>query len=183
MNTIVAVRLNWGLVYLVIIALMLSVFISDASARKQRTKKVDNSFPAGCRQVAHDFKLNVLTLYPPAAGQRHSMYFLHNTNSKTIKLHQQLPDDENNVPMNESINANKWAVLSSDVKELKFICTEKVWRKPHGKIINCGDTLRVCEYTNVKYGLNNQGNYWAVSNISKRGAMRAVNRQGILLRQ
>lgn len=142
----------------------------------------DNSKnPPGCSDVGYRFDLKVLQFLPDAAGQRQSMYLLFNKGGDAVNLyHMRSEHGTRNLYLNHSIKPGQWAVFSTSEHDLKFICTAQDKSMREGRILDCADTLRVCELTNVKYGLNNRGNYWLVNSDSKNGALRAVVRYGII---
>lgn len=142
----------------------------------------DNSKnPSGCRDVGYRFDLKVLQFLPDAAGQRQSMYMLYNKGKDAINLyHMRAERGTRNLYLNHSIKQGQWAVFSTSEHDLKFICAAQDKSMHEGRVVDCADTLRVCELTNVKYGLNNRGNYWLVNSDSKNGALRAVVHYGII---
>ena len=93
---------------------------------------------------------------------------------KTYKLRAML--------LNHVIHPRQWAVLSTSEKELKYICTVDDAKLSYGKMVDCAQSLKVCEYARVKYGMNNQGNYWLVSSNTSGGAVNEVLHYGIIPR-
>ena len=79
------------------------------------------------------------------------------------------------------IRPGRWAVLSS-TESMNYICTKHDGKSSHGEVIDCAQSLKVCEYARVKYGMNNRGNYWLVHSNSRGGAVRAVIHYGIIPR-
>lgn len=147
------------------------------------SEKEDDKNPLGCRDVGYRFVLKILNLRPEEAGERQSLYFLYNTSQKPVNLYQMLKDDSTrSMYLNHVIRPRQWAVLSTSEKDLKYICTVDEAKKSYGNIVDCAETLRVCEYARVKYGLNNQGNYWLVNSNSRNGAVQDVLRYGIIPR-
>jgi len=71
-------------------------------------------------------------------------------------------------------------VLSVNEKSMKFACSVKEYGKKYGEVVDCSKAVQVCEYNNVKFGLNNRGNYWIVNSSSRNGAVRAVVKYGII---
>lgn len=144
-------------------------------------EKEDDRFPLGCRDTGYQFELKTVHLMPHTTASRQSMYFLFNSRSDKVNLFQ-MRDDESSRSMflNHVINPRQWAVLSTSEKKVKYICTVPEKNSRYGKIVDCGDSLKVCEFTNVKYGLNNRGNYWLVNSNTKNGALREVVRYGII---
>ncbi|KTD21529.1 enhanced entry protein EnhB [Legionella lansingensis] len=159
----------------------LCVGMGAGNAAKESKEVEDNRNPLGCYDTGFQFDLKTLHLLPGEAGPRQSMYFIFNTLDQKINLYQ-MRDEESSrtMYMNHSINARQWAVLSTTEKKVKFICTVPDGKEEYGKIVDCAESLRVCEYTNVRYGLNNRGNYWIVSSNTRSGALRAVVHYGII---
>jgi len=161
--------------------LLISMVALLAFSPLTNAKKDDNSFPLGCRDVGYEFTMKLLHLKPGAVGERNSMYFIHNKLGQKLTLYQ-LRNDETarSMFLNHIIYADQWAVLSVNEKSMKFACSVKERGKKYGELVDCSKAVRVCEYNNVKFGLNNRGNYWIVSSRSRNGAVRAVVRYGII---
>lgn len=138
--------------------------------------------PLGCKDVGYTFELKTLHLLPLEAGATQSMYFIYNKRDEKVTLFQMLNTEESSRSMylNHAITAKQWSVLSTTEKKMKYICTIPDNKSPYGQIVDCADSLQVCEYTNVKFGLNNRGNYWLVNSNTKNGALREVVRYGII---
>ena len=142
------------------ISLLTSLCLLSASpqgAAKKEKKKIQ--FPGGCYQQGYEFKHSTLLLHPTSAGNRQSMYFIHNLSmTGPVKLYQMKSGEEPYViNLNSKINANQWGVFATSEEIDKFICTVPDKKHSHGKIINCKDVLDVCEFTNVLFGTNIQG--------------------------
>lgn len=161
-----------------------SVFVSlllIASGHLAAAEKEDNRNPAGCRDVGYSFELKTLHLMPTEAGATQSMYFFYNKLNQKVTLFQMRSEDSSrSMYLNHAINAGQWSVLSTSETKMKYICTIADNKSPYGTIVDCADSLQVCEYTNVKYGLNNRGNYWLVNSNTRGGALREVVRYGII---
>jgi hypothetical protein len=141
----------------------------------------DGKAPLGCRNSGYKFDLKTLQLFPGEIGDNQSMYFLYNNLTQPVNLFQMHSDDSSgNTYLNHAINSRQWAVLSTSEKQVKFICTVPDAKSPYGRVIDCAESLLVCEYTNVRYGLNNRGNYWLVNSNTKNGAIREVVHYGII---
>lgn len=161
-------------------ALLLSLCVV-ASGHLYAEEKEDNRNPLGCKDVGYQYNLNTLQLLARDAGMSQSMYFLYNTSNQKVTLYQMRDEDSSrSMYLNHEIGAGEWAVLSTTDNKMKFICTAPEANSRYGKIVNCSDNVRVCEYTNVKYGMNNRGNYWLVNSTTKNGAIREVVRYGII---
>ena len=144
-------------------------------------EKDDNSFPLGCRDVGYEFTMKLLHLKPGEVGERNSMYFIHNKLGQKLTLYQ-LRNDETarSMFLNHIIYPDQWGVLSVNEKSMKFACAVKNQGKKYGELVDCATAVKVCEYNNVKFGLNNRGNYWIVGSNTRNGAVRAVVRYGII---
>lgn len=137
--------------------------------------------PIGCRDVGYEFDLRILKLYPEAAGMQQSLYFMFNKSNDPIALYQMLSEESSrSVPLNHTINGRQWGILSVGEKEVKYICTQPTQESHYGKIIDCASRLKVCEFDNVKYGLNNRGNFWIANDSSRNGAVMDVVHYGII---
>jgi len=162
----------------ILIFILVSISFSTAYADKDNP-----AFPRGCQPKGYSFNNYLLNLLPDAAGQSQSIYFIHNNTMQTIRLYNMASGNRAYIMhFNNEIKPNQWGVFSTDEKIVKFICANPSRTSVYGNVVNCKNKLRVCEYVNVKYGDNNNGNYWAVNSDSKNGAIRNIIRQGILLR-
>lgn len=155
--------------------------LSMAPAFADIEEKDNSKLPLGCYDTGYAYKLKTLRLFPGQNGTHQSMYFLFNTQNKPITLYQ-MRDEESSrsLYLNHVVNPRQWAVLSTGEELVKFICAVPTAKSSYGKIIDCADSIRVCEYTNVRYGLNNRGNYWIVSSNTRNGALREVVWYGII---
>lgn len=151
--------------------------------------KDPSKYPLGCRNVGYKYNLNVLQLSPKIegsaveVGDAQSLYFVYNRLNQPIILNQMLKDNSTRSTfLNHVIQANQWAVLATNQKELQFICSVNPLKYGYGKVIDCGDSLKICEYVRVKFGLNNKGNYWVVNSSNRGSAVGDVVRYGIIPR-
>ncbi len=150
-------------------------------------EKSEDKYPLGCKNVGYKYELKTLLLLPEEAGERQSLYFIFNALYKPINLNQMHKDDSTrNMYLNHVIKPREWAVLATSEKELKYICTtddpKDKTKSDYGNIVDCAESLKVCEYARVKFGLNNKGNYWVVSSNTSGGAVQTVIHYGIIPR-
>ncbi|RUR19984.1 endopeptidase IV [Legionella sp. km535] len=151
------------------------------ASEEKGEKKDNNKFPIGCTPVGFKQSLKVLSLYPGKEGALQSMYFFYNQLPQSVSLYQMRDkESEYSTRLNHTIKANSWAVLATGERELKYICTLGDGKTSYGKILDCADTIKVCEYVNVKFGLNNKGNFWIVDSNSRNGAVSEVVHYGII---
>jgi hypothetical protein len=162
--------------------LLLALFyLVSGNLSAAEAAKEDNRNPIGCRDNGYEFDMNILRLVSHSVGAKQSLYFLYNTSAQNVTLYQMRGEESSRgMYLNHTINAGQWAVLSTSEKKLKYICAIPDGKTAYGKIVECAQTLRVCEYNNVKYGMNNQGNYWLVNSNSRNGAVNAVVHYGII---
>ena len=152
------------------------IFCSAAIASNNNDK-----MPLGCRDLGYQFELKTLHLLPDDAGTRNSMYFLYNKSNRSINLYQMRQEESaRSAFLNHSVRSNEWAVFATSEKDIKFICATPDDKNRYGAVVDCSKYLKVCEYNNVKFGLNNRGNYWLVNSRSRNSAVRAVVRYGII---
>lgn len=157
-------------------------FCESAESYENKLKDPMKS-PLGCKDVGYEFQLDVLNLLPEAAGDRQSLYFIYNRLNTPINLFQMLKGNSTrSVYLNHSIRPQEWAVLSTSEKEVTYICTVAGAKSRYGKVVPCMESLKVCEYARVKFGLNNRGNYWVVNSTSRGSAVGDVVRYGIIPR-
>ena len=171
-------KVNRGLCRVLIVGLM---FASE-QLHAGYDEVEDQSNPLGCKDVGYQYDLRVLELMPEAVHQRDSLYFMFNKLNVPLNLYQ-MPEKDSTISLylNSKLLPGQWSVLSTGENYLKFICTVDNGQ-PYGKVVDCADSIKVCEFANVKYGLNNHGNLWIVKNNSKNGALRDVNHYGIIAR-
>lgn len=153
-----------------------------AVKKSAATAAVDETrYPIGCRPVGFSEHLKVLSLFPGKEGALQSMYFFYNKLPETVSLYQMRDkDSEYSTRYNHSIKGSSWAVLAVGEPQVKFICSLGDGKKEYGKILDCAETIKVCEYVNVKFGLNNKGNYWIVDSNTRNGAVNEVVHYGII---
>ncbi len=152
--------------------------VEQAEAKKE---KDNERYPIGCRPVGYKESLKVISLFPGKEGALQSMYFFFNTQPQTISLYQMRDkDSEYSTRYNHSIKARSWAVLATGEPLVKFICTLGDGKAAYGQIVDCAETIKICEYVNVKFGLNNKGNFWIVDSNTRNGAVNEVVHYGII---
>lgn len=147
----------------------------------EKEKKENSRFPIGCRPVGFEQSLKVLSLFPGREGALQSMFFFFNQKPESVNLYQM--NDKSSAystRFNHSIKGSSWAVLATGEPLVKFICTLGDGKTSYGKIVDCAETVKVCEYVNVKFGLNNKGNFWIVDSNTRNGAVNEVVHYGII---
>ncbi|MFA6302069.1 MAG: endopeptidase IV [Legionella sp.] len=148
---------------------------------EEKARLDETRFPIGCRPVGYAQSLRVVSLYPGKEGALQAMYFFYNKLPQTLSLYQMRDkDSELSTRYNHTIAANSWAVLATGEPLVKFICSLGDGKDGYGKIVDCAEALKVCEYVNVKFGLNNKGNYWIVDGTTRNGAVSQVVHYGII---
>lgn len=178
-----------GYFFLVALMFPLAVMPPAYSAKTEQKKwsaeekeqKESARFPIGCRPVGFEQRLKVLSLFPGREGALQSMYFFYNQLPQAISLYQMRGEEsEYTTRFNHTIRANSWAVLATGEPLVKFICTLGDGKDSYGKIVDCAEIVKVCEYVHVKFGLNNKGNFWIVESNSRNGAVNEVVHYGII---
>ena len=138
-------------------------------------------FPIGCTPVGYQHRLKVLSLFPGKEGALQSLYFFYNKLPQTISMYQLLDEDsEYSTRFNHTIGPNQWAALAIGQPLVKFTCTLGDGKQSYGKIVDCGETIKVCEYVHVRFGLNNKGNFWIADGTTRNGAVDEVVHYGII---
>lgn len=163
--------------------LLMTGTLASASVPAVLTPRDESKSPLGCRDLGYQFKLNVLEILPEATGDRQSLYFVFNRLNRPVSLTQMLGDNSTrSVPLNHVISARQWSVLATGESALKYICAVDATAASRGKIVNCSESVKVCEYARVKFGLNNRGNYWFLNSSSSSSAVSDVLHYGIIPR-
>lgn len=176
------------LIKLAFLAVALLVLQPAYTAKTNKVDKVakadkDQRNPLGCRDMGYQYELKALHLLPKVAGDIQSLYFIFNNLNQQVNLYQMRSDESSrSLYLNHAIRSKQWAVFSTSESEVKFICTVPDPKQRYGKVVDCGESVRVCEYINVKYGLNNRGNFWVVSSNTRDAAVKDVLRYGIIPR-
>ncbi|MBA2655686.1 MAG: endopeptidase IV [Tatlockia sp.] len=153
----------------------------DIEKDKIAKEKEDNRPPIGCRETGFKFELQALHLLPALAGQKQSMYLFHNELGQTLNLYQMRSEESSHSTfLNHVIGPKEWGVFSTSEKQVRFICTTPDKKTPYGRVVDCGQSLLICEYTNVRYGLNNRGDFWLVNSNSRNSAVNSVVHYGII---
>lgn len=101
--------------------------------------------PLGCRDVGYQFEYNILRFLPELDADRNSLYFIFNRLGQPLHLYQTHKDESTRTMyLNHTINAKQWAVLATNERSLKYICTVDDGKLPYGKIVSCTDSVKVC---------------------------------------
>ncbi len=179
----------------IISGLLVAGLMNAASARTSAEElegenKDPAKFPLGCRDVGYEYQLNTVSLIhesnPNIPGQEmggQTLYFVYNKLSSPVSLNQMQQDNSTrNTYLNHVIQPKQWAVLATNQSELKYICSINPAKVGYGKVINCADSLKICEYVRVKFGLNNRGNFWMVKSANRGTAVGDVVRYGVIPR-
>lgn len=151
-------------------------------AKAKNSDEENSRPPIGCRDMGYQFDLKTLRLSTSDGLEaRQGLFVIYNHSNKNIGLFQMLGEESSrSMYLNHQISAGQWAVLSTSAKKMKYICTIAEGKNAYGKIVDCADHLMVCQYNNVRFGLNNQGNYWLVNSSTKNGAINAIVHYGII---
>jgi len=148
-----------------------------------RALDTEDRNPLGCRDVGYEYDLYILRLLPPTEGDSQALFFLFNRQNKAVSMYQMRQEDSTrSVYMNHLIKPRQWAVLSTSEPRISYICTINEAKSSYGKVVDCEDYIKVCQYVRVKYGMNNRGNYWVVNSNTRGGAVNEVLHYGIIPR-
>ncbi len=143
----------------------------------------EDRYPLGCRDSGYQFNLKTLDLIPHEEEGIPSLFFIFNKTNKPIQLSQmRAGDDDEKMSINHEIPPQKWAALAMDHHHFKYACSEANAKSAYGKVVDCAESLKVCNFARVKYGLNNSGNLWMVAGNTKNGALREVTNFGVIAR-
>lgn len=166
----------------VIFMLANSVYAEKTAIEKtQKVEKDDNRNPTGCLDTGYKFDMHTMKLLTKSSGASQSLYFIFNKSPQVVNLFQMRKEESSrSMFLNHAIGGNQWAVLATSETPMDYICTTPKAGTPYGNIIDCSRNLRICEYVNVKFGLNNKGNFWLVNSSSRNSAVMGVVRYGII---
>ncbi|MCR9191981.1 MAG: endopeptidase IV [Gammaproteobacteria bacterium] len=147
-------------------------------------------YPLGCRDEGYDYVLNIARLVhkpdPELQDQEEggqALFFIYNGLSQPVHLNQMLSDaSTRSTYLNHVIQPRQWGVLATNQKEVRYICSVKSGKSKYGQVVSCAESLKICEYVRVKFGLNNRGNYWVVNSTTRGSAVGGVVRYGIIPR-
>lgn len=154
--------------------------LSEAE-KAMKAAKEEARFPIGCKPVGYQQYLKVLSIFPGREGALQSLYFIYNNLDQTISLyHMRDEDSEYTTRMNHTIGPKQWAALATGEPLVQFVCTLGDGKADYGKIIDCANTVKVCEYVHVKFGMNNKGNFWIADGTTRNGAVNEVVHYGII---
>ena len=152
-----------------------------AADRALKIEKEESRSPIGCKDLGYTFDLKTLYIESDSEEAKQSLYFIYNRSPHSIDLFQMRGEESaRSMFLNHRVGAKQWAVLSTSHKHMRYVCAIAEGKSPYGKIVDCGNTLKVCQYNNVRYGMNNQGNYWLVNSSTRTGAVNAVVHYGII---
>lgn len=167
-----------------IMVLALAISGQNVIAAKAELQEDPAKNPLGCRDIGYQYVLNTLQIIPHTGEGKQSLYFVYNRLNKPINLYQMLPENSTlNTYLNHSISPQQWSVLATNQDILKYNCTvEDNKSSAYGKIVKCADSIKVCEFARVKFGLNNRGNFWLPGSNNRGGAVGDVTRYGIIAR-
>lgn len=187
MNSIIKRRLIS--ISLCLASALLSASLEAAHAKKTSvdddaqygSTKDETRYPIGCRDVGYQEHLKTIALFPGKEGALQSMFFFYNKLSEPVSLYQMRDkNSEYSTRYNHTIRGNSWAVLATGEPLVKFICTRGDGKDSYGTIIDCAQSIKICEYVHVKFGLNNKGNFWIVDSNTRNGAVSEVVHYGII---
>lgn len=161
--------------------LMLSLMLWTSTGFSAPEREDKN--PLGCRDLGYQFTLKTLDLKPEVEEGSPSLYFMFNQTSKPIQLSQMRSEtNTEQMSINHVIPPQQWAVLATDHKFVKYACSVADGKTNYGQVVDCAQSLKICNFARVKYGLNNRGNFWMVSGTNKNSALRAVTVYGVIAR-
>lgn len=163
---------------------LLSLFLLHGSHAKSLSNADDEEkSPLGCRDLGYEYNLHVIHLTPLAAGESQSLYLFFNRLSKPVNLYQMMGDNSTiSMSLNHTIQPRQWSVLSAGEKNFNYICTLNDSTSRYGKVLDCADSVKVCQYARVKYGMNNRGNFWMVGSTSRNAAVNGITHYGVIPR-
>lgn len=171
--------------YLLIMAMSVALLNLSFAAKTTAAKTTPQKpYPTGCKQVGYGFANGVLVLTPyhKNIDQKQVIYFIQNISKQEIVFSDQRDGNTPYIMHNDNtLKPDQWGVYAADVTT-KFMCSNKDKTQTLQSIVDCENTVKVCEYANVKFAPNNRGNYWATTDMSMSGAVTEIIHQGVLLK-
>ena len=153
----------------------------DADSDALESKVDESKNPTGCMDTGHHYILKTVLLKPGEAGAQQSLFFFYNKLNQPLNLFQTRGEDSSrSLFLNHTIQPHQWAVLAASEKSFRFICATPSAKKRYGQVVSCADSVKICEFTSVRYGMNNRGNFWMVGNSSRNGALSGVVHYGVI---
>lgn len=182
--------LRYGMGILSLLAIVNLAWARDSAETLEAQYADPAKYPLGCRNTGHDYLWNILRLNHVSDSNEmdqeeggQALYFVYNSTRQPLYLNQMLRDDSTRSTfLNHMILPQQWAVLATNQKEVRYICSVNPNKTKYGKVINCQDSVKVCEYVRVKFGMNNRGNFWMVESANRGSAVGQVVRYGVIPR-
>lgn len=163
--------------------------VTDSEEQDEADEPNDTRNPSGCKDAGYQFDLKTLKLLPSRAGGTQSLYLFRNISNQTVNLYQMRDGDSSRTMyLNHSINPGQWSAFATSETPIKYLCTHtraasgKAAKtlSAYGDLADCSESVHVCEFVDVKFGLNNAGNFWFVNSSTRNGAVREVVHYGII---
>jgi len=170
---------NWlGLIITGLVGVCLLITAADAARRDRPARK----WPRGCKTVGYQFQAGQLILDPQVEDSDQTVYLIGNRSRGRLLVKFKEQEYALIHPnWQTEINYNRFSAFATDEKNIHFTC-QKIHRGKVGDKVDCGETLKICQYPRAKFAEHNLGNYWITHNQSLNQAVRAIIRRGVLLR-
>lgn len=139
------------------------------------------SNPKGCISEGFSFDHQVLVLNP---SLKSNIFLIYNNSQQptliTLEQGQHYPFPNH---LKSILFQKKWSSLATmDTHTLRFHCYASGNDAPNAKPLGCQSILHVCQYKNTRFGENNKGTYWVVSNQTLNQTVKQTIKKGIILR-
>lgn len=163
------------------LSLTLALSTSFAALAAESGAKDDFRSPSGCFNTGYAFDLKTLKLESAKKGKAYAMFLLLNKSGQNLNLFQMRQEESSrSMFLNHSITPKNWGVFATSEPATQFICTIPQKGNTFGEVVDCSQYLQICEFTYVKFGLNNRGNFWLLNSSSQNAAIHEIVHYGII---
>ena len=137
--------------------------------------------PKGCISEGFAFDHKTLVLKP---ALKSNIFLIYNNSQQptliTLKQGQHYPFPNH---LKNILFQKQWSSLATmDSHTLRFQCYAASDHPQASEALDCQHILHVCQYKNTRFGENNKGTYWVVSNHTLNQTVKKTIKKGIILR-
>jgi len=135
-------------------------------------------FPRGCESSGFGFD-DPYVIFNDTDQQ--TFFLIKNHSDLPIQIERVETEDTFMSPKLQSkLNPSRWSAFAADISNVHFQCFIRTSGTP--TLINCRETLTICQYPRAKFALSNKGSYWVSTNKQRKTVIHDASKKGILLR-